>query len=405
MVARRDVVAVDEGAKVVRAQHVSGDEQHHRGIPSLHGPHRVLEHVDRRRPAGATVGDPAQPEPEPHREVDRTVRLQGERGNAEPVDVVRPEARIVERSSRCIGQHLVRRQLVGGPPQVRRLARANDDSCWHAAHDACDYSHTLSGNVKPGTGGRVAAMATHDAVFVGSGINALAGAALLSRAGWDVCVLERETRLGGCIHTSDDLTLPGFTHEVLASWHPLWTGGAAYGELKDELDRRGLEYLNTDLADRNRVSRRLGCVRHDVSRGERGGDGAPRRRGRSRLGGVLQRIHGECRPRVRPPRDRALVVDGSRPRAHRVQTARPPRPAGVRRRDARQLPRLGDLDVRRRTGSRVAGTVGAAHGPRSRPGDVRFHDPGHRRRDPARRHAGAPRRWPGAGRRPRRDRA
>ena len=33
--------------------------------------------------------------------------------------------------------------------------------------------------------------------------------------------------------------------------------------------------------------------------------------------------------------------------------------------------------------------MGAAHGPRPRPGDVRVHDPGHRRRDPARRHAGA----------------
>lgn len=90
-------------------------------------------------------------------------------------------------------------------------------------------------------------MGARDAVFVGSGINALAGAALLAKAGWNVCVLEREDRLGGCICTSDELTLPGFTHEVLASWHPLWTGGAAYRELKDELDRRGLEYLNTDL--------------------------------------------------------------------------------------------------------------------------------------------------------------
>ena len=87
----------------------------------------------------------------------------------------------------------------------------------------------------------------HDAVFVGSGINSLAGAALLARAGWNVCVLEQEERLGGCIYTSSELTLPGFTHEVLASWHPLWTGGAAYAELKDELDRRGVEYLNTDL--------------------------------------------------------------------------------------------------------------------------------------------------------------
>jgi len=90
-------------------------------------------------------------------------------------------------------------------------------------------------------------MAAFDAVFVGAGINSLAGAALLSQAGWRVCVLEREDALGGCIRTTSDLTRPGFTHELLASWHPLFTGSAAYAELKDELDRRGLEYLNTDL--------------------------------------------------------------------------------------------------------------------------------------------------------------
>src|SRR5262245_50001801 len=33
----------------------------------------------------------------------------------------------------------------------------------------------------------------------------------------------------------------------MASWHPLFTGSAAYAELKDDLDRRGIEYLNTDL--------------------------------------------------------------------------------------------------------------------------------------------------------------
>ena len=90
-------------------------------------------------------------------------------------------------------------------------------------------------------------MAGFDAVFVGAGINSLAGAALLSRAGWSVCVLEREDELGGCIKTVHDLTAPGFTHELLAAWHPLWTGSPAYAELKGELDRRGLEYLNTDL--------------------------------------------------------------------------------------------------------------------------------------------------------------
>jgi phytoene dehydrogenase-like protein len=90
-------------------------------------------------------------------------------------------------------------------------------------------------------------MAGYDVVFVGAGINSLAAAALLSRAGWSICVLEREDVPGGCIRTVDGLTVPGFTHELMASWHPLFTGSAAYGELKDELDRRGVEYINTDL--------------------------------------------------------------------------------------------------------------------------------------------------------------
>jgi phytoene dehydrogenase-like protein len=86
-----------------------------------------------------------------------------------------------------------------------------------------------------------------DAVFVGAGVNSLTSAALLSRAGWRVSVLERSDRLGGAIRTVDDLTEPGFTHEVLSSWHPLFVGSAAYAELADDLARHGLEYLNTEL--------------------------------------------------------------------------------------------------------------------------------------------------------------
>ncbi len=90
-------------------------------------------------------------------------------------------------------------------------------------------------------------MAGFDAVLVGSGINTLTAAALLARDGWAVCVLEQSDRLGGAIRTETDYTLPGFTHEVLSSWHPLFQGSAAYAELADELHRRGLEYVNTDL--------------------------------------------------------------------------------------------------------------------------------------------------------------
>jgi phytoene dehydrogenase-like protein len=86
-----------------------------------------------------------------------------------------------------------------------------------------------------------------DAVFIGSGINSLAGAALLAKDGWRVCVLERNDWLGGALRTVEGLTAPGFTHEAYASWHPLWVGSPAYAELKPELDALGLEYLNTDL--------------------------------------------------------------------------------------------------------------------------------------------------------------
>src|SRR5438128_6551686 len=85
-----------------------------------------------------------------------------------------------------------------------------------------------------------------DAVVVGSGVNSLTCAALLARAGWRVCVLERNDWFGGAIKT-EELTEPGFLHDVFSAWHPLWVGGAAHAELGDELAARGLEYLNTEL--------------------------------------------------------------------------------------------------------------------------------------------------------------
>ena len=89
-------------------------------------------------------------------------------------------------------------------------------------------------------------MADYDAIIVGSGVNSLACGALLARAGWRVCVLERNDWLGGAIKT-EQLTEPGFHHDVFSAWHPLWVGGAAHAELGGELAARGLEYLNTEL--------------------------------------------------------------------------------------------------------------------------------------------------------------
>lgn len=89
-------------------------------------------------------------------------------------------------------------------------------------------------------------MERSDVIIIGSGINSLVAAALLSKSGQKVLVLERNSQAGGAIKTVTTATLPGFTHELLSSWHPLFVGGPAYGELKADLEARGLVYLNTD---------------------------------------------------------------------------------------------------------------------------------------------------------------
>jgi phytoene dehydrogenase-like protein len=78
----------------------------------------------------------------------------------------------------------------------------------------------------------------YDAIFIGSGHNALIAAAYLSRAGWSVLVLERNDRPGGLVRT-EELTLPGFRHDVYSSSHPLFVTSQAYADLGPELAERG----------------------------------------------------------------------------------------------------------------------------------------------------------------------
>ena len=87
-------------------------------------------------------------------------------------------------------------------------------------------------------------MSNYDHIVVGAGINSLVCAALLAKKGDRVLLLERNDRLGGCIRT-DEITAPGFIHDVLSGWHPLFVTSPGYAELKDELEGFGLEYCFT----------------------------------------------------------------------------------------------------------------------------------------------------------------
>lgn len=83
-------------------------------------------------------------------------------------------------------------------------------------------------------------------VIVGSGINSLVCAAMLAAAGRSVTVLERNDAPGGCIRSEE--LFPGYRHDVMAAWYPLFVQGPAYAALKPDLDREGLRFVHGDYA-------------------------------------------------------------------------------------------------------------------------------------------------------------
>jgi phytoene dehydrogenase-like protein len=76
------------------------------------------------------------------------------------------------------------------------------------------------------------------AVVVGSGPNGLAAAITLAQAGLDVVVHEAHETIGGGMRT-EELTLPGFRHDVCSAIHPLGRSSACFSAL--ELDVEWLE--------------------------------------------------------------------------------------------------------------------------------------------------------------------
>ncbi len=85
-----------------------------------------------------------------------------------------------------------------------------------------------------------------DYVIVGSGINSLVAASMLALKGKKILVLERSDRAGGCMRT-EEVTLPGFTHDVMATTFVLFLLSPAYAALAPELEKRGLQFVHPDI--------------------------------------------------------------------------------------------------------------------------------------------------------------
>jgi phytoene dehydrogenase-like protein len=84
---------------------------------------------------------------------------------------------------------------------------------------------------------------SYDAIIVGSGPNGLAAAITLARAGRSVLVLEAKETIGGGLR-SQELTLPGFVHDVCSAIHPLGLASPFFRSLP--LEEHGLEWVHPD---------------------------------------------------------------------------------------------------------------------------------------------------------------
>lgn len=85
----------------------------------------------------------------------------------------------------------------------------------------------------------------YDTVVVGSGPNGLAAAITMQKAGLSVLLVEMKETIGGGLRT-EDLTLPGFKHDVCSAIHPLAAGSPFFQQLP--LHQYGLEYIYPDVS-------------------------------------------------------------------------------------------------------------------------------------------------------------
>lgn len=85
----------------------------------------------------------------------------------------------------------------------------------------------------------------YDAIVVGSGPNGLSAAITLQREGLSVLLLEAKNTIGGGMRT-EELTLPGFKHDVCSAIHPMAADSGFFQSLP--LHDFGLEYITPPVA-------------------------------------------------------------------------------------------------------------------------------------------------------------
>jgi phytoene dehydrogenase-like protein len=84
----------------------------------------------------------------------------------------------------------------------------------------------------------------YDAIVVGAGPNGLAAAIRVAQHGFSTLVLERNKEVGGACRT-EELTLPGFQHDVGSGVHPLALGSPFFSSLS--LEKYGLAWRQPEL--------------------------------------------------------------------------------------------------------------------------------------------------------------